>query len=497
MPSTITVAQLSTIIDAVPTAIVVVDGQGRIESVNAQAARLFGYTSAELLGETIENLVPYRLRAQHPRLREGYLHAPQTRPMGAGRDLFGLRKDGTEFPIEIGLNPITTEEGLLVVSAIVDLSERKRLEARLRATIEAAPTAMVMIDPAGTIVLVNSETERLFGYDRDELRGQKVEVLIPPRFRAHHPGLRAQYLSAPEARRMGQSRDLFGLRKDGSEFPIEIGLNPVASDEGRFVLSAIVDISERTRQANETLWIANEALRHANEDLERSNLELRRFAYIASHDLQTPMRSVTSFVELLSATYADRLDEQAQDWIRRTVRSVHQLRTLIQDLLEYSRIDAAKRPFEDVAMSGVIEDAVALLGAAVSESGAKVVCGELPVVRGDRSQLVQLLLNLIGNAIKYRAAEPPLVTISAERHRDDWVFAVRDNGIGMEEKHHQRIFEIFERLHDPQDYPGTGIGLAVCRRVVHRHGGRIWVESELGRGSAFHFTIAGREAATS
>ena len=480
--STRTIAQLTAIIDLVPTAIVMVDGQGKIALTNAQAGHLFGYTSAELNGEMVDILVPHRFRAGHPELRAGFINNPKARPMGAGRDLFGLRKDGSEFPIEIGLNPVATEEGLFVVSAIVDISERKRLEGRFRATVESAPTAMLMIDEAGSIVLVNTETERLFGYGREELLRQKVEVLIPERLRSGHPGLRTQYFASPEARRMGAGRDLFGLRKDGSEFPIEIGLNPVRTDEGLFVLSAIVDISERKRQA--------EALRHANEALERSNIELQRFAFVASHDLQTPMRSIASFVELLQSTYADKLDAQANDWIRRTNQSIKHLQIIVRDLLEYSRVDSQAHPFHLVSVREVFDNAVSLLDASVRESRAEVTCGELPTVMGEHSQLVQLMLNLIGNGLKYRGKEPPQIHVSAERKSNGWTIAVRDNGIGIAPKHHEKIFEIFQRLHDQQEYPGTGIGLAVCRRVVHRHGGKIWVESEFGRGSVFYFTIA-------
>jgi PAS domain S-box-containing protein len=475
------VAQLTAIIDSLPTAIVMLDPTGKIALVNAQAERLFGYPRAEMIGEMVELLVPNRFRKGHPPLRIGFTKDPTARPMGAGRDLFGLRKDGTEFPIEIGLNPTKTEEGLFVVSAIVDITERKRMEARFRATVESAPTAMVMIDQAGMIVLVNTELERLFGYDRQELLHKKIEVLLPERFRSAHPGLRTQYFGSPDARRMGAGRDLAGLRKNGTEFPIEIGLNPVQTDEGLFVLSAVVDISERTRQAA--------ALRQSNEALERSNIDLQRFAYIASHDLQTPMRSIASFVDLLRSNYDDKLDAQGKDWIRRTSQSVNHLQTLIQDLLEYSRVDAQARPFERVSIRDVFDRAMSLLDASIRESRAEITSGELPDVTGEPSQLVQLMLNLMGNALKYRGSEAPHIHVSAEKRGADWTFAVRDNGIGIAPRHHQRIFEIFKRLHDAKEYPGSGIGLAVCRRIVSRHGGRIWVESESGKGSVFYFTI--------
>ncbi|MEO8550388.1 MAG: ATP-binding protein [Kofleriaceae bacterium] len=228
----------------------------------------------------------------------------------------------------------------------------------------------------------------------------------------------------------------------------------------------------------------------SNQALARSNLDLQRFAYIASHDLQTPLRSIASFVDLLGSTYGDTLEPQGRDWLTRTSQSVDHLRTLIRDLLEYSRVDAELRAFEPVAMRAALDRAISLLDAAIREAGATVTAGDLPEVLGDRSQLEQLLLNLVGNAIKYRGAEPPRVHITAEPRSDDYLFEVRDNGIGIAAKHHQIVFEIFKRLHDQKQYPGTGIGLAICRRVVDRHGGKIWVESKLGEGSGFFFTIA-------
>jgi PAS domain S-box-containing protein len=477
-----TVAQLAAIIDSVPTAIVMVDPRGTIDLANAQAERLFKYARAELIGESVEMLVPHRFRGGHPALRKSFHERPSARRMGAGRDLFGLRKDGTEFPIEIGLNPIETDEGLYVVSAIVDITDRKRMEARFRGMVESAPTAMLMVDHDGMIVVVNAELERLFGYGREELLHKKVEALLPKRFSASHPALRAGYVSSPRARPMGVGRDLAGLRKDGTEFPIEIGLNPIETDEGVFVLGAVVDISERTRQAE---W-----LQQSHEALERSNIDLQRFAYIASHDLQTPMRSIASFVELLGSTYGDRLDAQGRDWLRRTTESITHLQTMVRDLLDYSRVDSGAHPFQRISFRDVVDRAILLLDASIGESGATITIGELPEVTGEIAQLVQLMLNLIGNAIKYRTREPPHVRVSAERRGDDWIFAVGDNGIGIAPKHHERIFDLFKRLHEAKEYPGNGIGLAVSRRIVSRHGGKIWVESESGKGSVFYFTVA-------
>ena len=233
----------------------------------------------------------------------------------------------------------------------------------------------------------------------------------------------------------------------------------------------------------------NAELAQANQALKRSNEELQQFAYIASHDLQTPLRNISGFVQLLQANYAEALDEQANDWIRRTVQATDQMHTLIRDVLAYSSLESQMLPFQPFSFREIVNDAIAFLGVSIGDAGGQVSCGELPTVTGDRAQLVQLMQNLIGNGLKYHGRELPHVHVSAKFAGNEWVFSVRDNGIGIAPKHHERIFEIFRRLHNQQEYPGTGIGLAICRRVVHRHGGTIWVESEADHGSVFHFTI--------
>jgi PAS domain S-box-containing protein len=242
------------VVEAAPNAMIMVDAEGAIQLLNSQAERLFGYEREELLGKSIEVLLPGDLHAMHHAVRGAYMRMPQARRMGAGRDLFGLRRDGTEVPIEIGLNPITTRAGTFVLASIIDITERKRAEQELRASeerfrllVEDAPNAMIMVDQAGTIALLNSEAERLFGYKRAELLGKPVEALVPERFRETHPQLRGGYHDLAQVRAMGAARDLYGLRRDGTEVPIEIGLNPVRTTEGEFVLASVVDITERKR----------------------------------------------------------------------------------------------------------------------------------------------------------------------------------------------------------------------------------------------------------
>ncbi len=238
-------------IEAAPTGMLMVDSKGTIVLVNAQTEKLFGYGREELIGHPIEMLVPARFRGRHPGYRSGFFGEAQARPMGAGRELFGLHKDGTEVPIEIGLNPLRTPDGDFVLSSVVDITERKRAVEQFRLAIEAAPTGMLMVDLSGKIVLVNMQIESLFGYRREELIGHPVEILVPERFRAGHPAARAGFTISPVARPMGAGRDLFGLRKDGTEMPIEIGLNPLRTSDGDFVLSSVVDITERKRRTSE------------------------------------------------------------------------------------------------------------------------------------------------------------------------------------------------------------------------------------------------------
>lgn len=254
------------VVEASPIAMIMVNREGRITLVNTQTETLFGYPRAELLDQPIEMLVPERYRSARPGHRSSFFHTPSTRAMGVGRELYGRRKDGSEVPIEIGLNPIQTEEGAFVLASIIDITERKRADERFRLVVEAAPSAMIMVNDQGLISLVNTQTERLFGYSRTELLGKRMEILVPERYRASHPDLRAGVFEHPSTRSMGAGRNLYGLRKNGEEVPIEIGLNPVNSDEGAFVLASIIDISERKR-SEEVLRKSEERLHTIIENL--------------------------------------------------------------------------------------------------------------------------------------------------------------------------------------------------------------------------------------
>ncbi len=331
----------------------------------------------------------------------------------------------------------------------------------------------VLIHEGGRIVQVNDALVRILGLARGKLVGHDACAVL----QADDPAVARDamlHASSPV--------ELRCTRTDGQAIYLEARGKPFVHGKRTQRIVTIADITERKQRADE--------LRRTNDALARSNLDLQRFAYVASHDLQTPLRSIASFVDLLGSTYGDTLDARGRDWLARTSKSVEHLQALIGDLLEYSRVEAEPRALEKVSMRDVLDRAISLLEGAVQDAHATITADDLPEVTGDRTQLVQLLLNLVGNAIKYRSAEAPRVHVVAQDRGEEWQFEVRDNGIGIATQYQQQVFEVFKRLHNHKEYPGTGIGLAICRRVVDRHGGKIWVESRPGEGSAFFFTIA-------
>lgn len=354
-------------------------------------------------------------------------------------------------------------------------------EKRFRLVIESMPNAIVVVDETGKITLVNAQTETLFGYNRGELIGQRVEILIPERIHPHHSGYRASFMANPETRPMGQGRDLYGLRKDGHEVPVEIGLSPMENEEGLFILSVITDITKRKQ--------IEEQVKQQADELARSNADLEQFAYVASHDLQEPLRMVSSYLQLLQRRYKNQLGDDAHEFITFAVDGATRMKALINDLLAYSRVESRGKTYKSVACEEILERVLLNLNLAIDESGAIITHDPLPEIKADETQLHQLFQNLISNALKFRREAPPRICINVKRAETQWVFSFQDNGIGFEQQFADRIFVIFQRLHSREEYAGTGIGLAICKKIVERHGGRMWVESEPGQGSTFYFTL--------
>jgi PAS domain S-box-containing protein len=477
------------LLEAAPDAMVVVNPDGKIVLLNVQAEKQFGYRRDELLGQKVTNIIPVgfaeRLIADDLRSTEDAL----AQQIGTGIELVGLRKDSGEFPIEIMLSPLESAEGTLVTAAIRNISVRKaaethlsQMEGRYRGLLEAAPDAMVVVNPSGEIVLLNVQAEKQFGYRRDELLGQKVTNIIPVGFAER---LIADDLRSAEdasTQQIGTGIELIARRKDRSEFPIELMLSPLRNAEGILVTAAIRDISVRKKAAV--------VLLQKVEELKRSNEELGQFAYIASHDLQEPLRMVASYTQLLSRRYKGKLDADADEFIAFAVDGASRMQRLIQDLLTYSRVGTKGRDLRHTSSEDSFQQALVNLRGSIEGSGAQVTHDPLPAVLADEMQLTQLFQNLVGNAIKYQAPGTPRVHVSAVMNGDKkWNFAVKDNGLGIDSQYFERIFGMFQRLHKRDEFAGTGIGLAICKKIVERHGGNISVESKLGHGSTFRFAL--------
>jgi PAS domain S-box-containing protein len=476
------------LLEAAPDAMVVVNQSGEIVLLNVQAENQFGYRRDELVGQQVTNIIPEGFAERI--IADGTRTAAEAlaQQIGTGIELNGFRKDGSTFPIEIMLSPLESAEGILVTAAIRDISVRKESEARYRGLLEAAPDAMVVVNQSGKIVLLNVQAEKQFGYRRDELVGQPVKNIIPEGFEER---LIADSLRSDEdalAQQIGMGIELYGHRKDGSGFPIEIMLSPLTSAEGILVTAAIRDITARKRSEAQLVQKV--------EELKRSNEELEQFAYIASHDLQEPLRMVASYTQLLSRKYKGKLDSDADDYIAFAVDGASRMQRLIKDLLEFSRVGTKGKDLAPTSGEDCLKQALRNLRGAVDDSSAAITHDLLPTVYADETQLVQLFQNLVGNAIKYQQGNVPAIHIAAFKNRSKrWEFSIRDNGLGIEEQYFERIFGMFQRLHKREEFAGTGIGLAICKKIVERHGGTISVQSVLGAGSTFYFDLATAEGA--
>ncbi|WP_197525500.1 sensor histidine kinase [Pseudobythopirellula maris] len=380
-------------------------------------------------------------------------------------------------------SPKQLEEEVSQRTRELELSERRAMS-----VIESSPAAMVMVDEAGCIVLVNEAAERLFGFQREELLGRLIESLLPERNQLVHPADRQAFFNAREARRMGMGRDLYVRRADGVEVPVEVGISPIETHDGMFALSAIVDMSERKgmecklKQGAEELDKANQALRQSNVDLEQ-------FAYAVSHDLQEPLRKIASYNQIVLDDYGDRLDDAGREFLQISIESSQRLKGMIKDLLAFSRITTKGAALKSIDAEEATDTALRRLEIAIEESNAQVSCDPMPHVLADAAQLERLLQNLVGNALKYRGEQTPKVHIGCRRLGSMAEFSISDNGIGIDPKNYSRVFGVFQRLHKHNEYEGTGIGLALCKRIVERFGGSISLESVLGEGSTFRFTL--------
>jgi two-component system, LuxR family, sensor kinase FixL len=484
--------QLSGMIDSAMDAIITIDADQRITIFNTAAEQMFGYAAEDILGQPLEHLLSERFHAIHAdHIRRFGETGITTRAMGSLQALSGRRESGAEFPIEASISQIELNGQKFFTVILRDITERKRAENALRESqtqlagiLDSAMDAIVTIDVNQRITLFNAAAERMFGYSADSLLGQTLDRLLPERYRAIHTD-HARRIGKPGVAQhaMGTLRTLSGMRANGEEFPIEAtGISQIEINGQKIFTVILRDITERK--------LANQE-REAKLVLEAKNAELDRFAYTVSHDLKSPLVTISGFLRFLEKDALSGDMEHMKRDMQHIEHAVSTMRGLVSGILELSRAGLIVDAPEEVHFGGLARDVIELLHGSLEAREAKVIIqDDLPVVPGDRIRLGQVIQNLVENAIKYSGDQKePLIEIGTKREDDtgDLILFVRDNGMGIPSERSDQIFSPFTKLNSRSD--GSGVGLATVKRIVEAHGGRIWVESELGKGSTFCFTL--------
>ncbi len=461
--------EFGAVFETVPAAILLVDDSGQIVLANSDVSVLFEYETGELVGKPIEVLVPKDVRSGHPELRTAYQVLPHRRTMGSGRDLHGVTKSGRLIPVEIGLSTVEIDNRRYSVASVVDVSAMIAQQQRTRSAIDATGTAMLMVAPDGKIVLSNAAAEDMFGASHGGLLDTSIDNLVPERFRRHHAVYRASFTATPVVRKMGVGRELFGLRRDGSEFPIEIGLTPINEHGKTMVMVTVIDISARVKTEQD--------MREKNTVLARLNDDLTQFAYSASHDLKAPLTTIQGLLgcvieDINGENYAEALLNA-----NRTKDLTHRLAQLIESTLGLAQSESYEdADFEPINLSSLVDDVETSLQATFDALGVELrrnfAPGCAPVSQTVRIR--HILENLVSNGAKYadRQEDQPFVEVSASIDAGTFTLTVRDNGVGIPEDSHQHVFKRFRRF-GRHDVEGSGVGLALVKQHVERLDGNI------------------------
>lgn len=531
--------KLQAVLETVGEGILSLDSEGTIINLNKECENIWGYEKDEMLGKNLIHFIPNVNHQLHGENIEHYNEVTISYLLNERLVLEGQKKDGTLFPVEVLFNKMTVQDEKFFSVAARDITETvkqenekkeavealREREELYRIVLESLSEGLLITDTDDKIIYSNSRIEEITGYSPDEVIGNYAYKYIAPETEWH------RFTDRMEDRLKGKTEvyEEQPIRKDGSRLWIHVSAAPLKNTKGEIIgtVAAITDVTEkkktdkeiekyknhleelvnsRTQELSQTNKLLEnevqerksiqekqqyllEKIEGVNYELERSNQELEQFAYVASHDLREPLRMISSYIQLFENKYKDLLDKNGLDFIHYIVDGSKRMHELINALLEYSRVGNREKELKTLDCNEILETVKSNLEIIIDENNANIHYNNLPQVKGDYMQLVRLFQNLITNAIKFKGQEPPVISISAQERDNEWLFSVSDNGIGIDEEHFKKVFMIFQRLHIRTQYAGTGIGLAVCKKIIERHGGNIWVQSEQQQGSTFYFTI--------